>query len=48
MKNKNKGLGENIDNQAPLRITIIKENPLSSCDDYPPNKLPFLHSLILV
>ena len=39
---------ENIDNQAPLRITIIKENPLASCDDYMPNKLPFLRSLPLV
>ena len=39
---------ENIDNQAPLRITIIKENPLSSFDDYIPNKLPFLRSLPLV
>ena len=39
---------ENIDNQAPLRITIIKENPLASCDDYAPNKLPFLRSLPLV
>ena len=41
-------LRENIDNQAPLRITIIKESPLASCDDYPPNKLPFLRSLPLV
>ena len=39
---------ENIDNQAPLRITVIKENPLASCDDYAPNKLPFLRSLPLV
>ena len=39
---------ENIDNQAPLRITIIKESPLASCDGYIPNKLPFLHSLPLV
>ncbi len=39
---------ENIDNQAPLRITIIKEKPLASCDDYMPNKLPFLRSLPLV
>ena len=39
---------ENIDNQAPLRITIIKENPLASSDDYMPNKLPFLRSLPLV
>ena len=39
---------ENIDNQAPLRITVIKENPISSYDDYIPNKLPFLRSLPLV
>ena len=39
---------ENIDNQAPLRITVIKENPIASYDDYMPNKLPFLHSLPLV
>ena len=39
---------ENIDDQAPLRITIIKESPLASCDDYIPNKLPFLRSLPLV
>ena len=35
-------LRENSDEQAPLRITIIKENPLASCDGYIPNKLPFL------
>ena len=39
---------ENIDNQAPLRITVIKENPIASYDDYIPNKLPFLRSLPLV
>ena len=39
---------ENIDNQVPLKITVIKENPLASCDDYAPNKLPFLRSLPLV
>ena len=39
---------ENIDNQAPLRITVIKEKPLASCDGYMPNKLPFLRSLPLV
>ena len=39
---------ENIDNQVPLKITVIKENPLASCDDYVPNKLPFLRSLPLV
>ena len=41
-------LRENSDEQAPLRITIIKENPLASCDGYIPNKLPFLRSLPLV
>ena len=41
-------LRENIDDQAPLRITIIKESPLASCDDYIPNKLPFLRSLPIV
>ena len=41
-------LRENYDDQAPLRITIIKENPLASCDGYVANKLPFLHSLPLV
>ena len=41
-------LRENVDEQAPLRITIIIENPLASCDGYMPNKLPFLRSLPLV
>ena len=41
-------LRENADEQAPLRITIIKESPLASCDGYVSNKLPFLHSLPLV
>ena len=41
-------LRENADEQAPLRITIIKENPLASCDGYMPNRLPFLRSLPLV
>ena len=39
------GLDGNID---PLRITVIKENPLTRDDEYVPNKLPFLHSLPLV
>ena len=39
------GLDGNID---PLRITVIKENPLTRDDEYIPNKLPFLHSLPLV
>ena len=33
---------------APLKITVIKENPLANCDGYEANKLPFLHSLPLV
>ena len=39
---------EDIDNQVPLKITVIKESPLASCDGYIPNKLPFLRSLPLV
>ena len=39
---------ENLDDQAPLRITVIKENPLVCNDGYMPNKLPFLRSLPLV
>ena len=41
-------LRENVDDQAPLRITVIKESPLASCDGYIPNQLPFLRSLPLV
>ena len=33
---------------APLKITVIKENPLANSDGYEANKLPFLHSLPLV
>ena len=39
---------DKIEEAAPLKITVIKENPLVKCDDYEPNKLPFLHSLPLV
>ena len=39
---------DKIEEPAPLKITIIKENPLSKCDGYEANKLPFLHSLPLV
>ena len=39
---------DNIENMAPLKITIIKENPLANLDEYEANKLPFLHSLPLV
>ena len=41
-------LRENIDVQAPLKITIIKESPLASNDGYILNKLLFLRSLPLV
>ena len=41
-------LRENVDDQAPLKITIIKENPLASCVGYIPNQLPFLRYLPLV
>ena len=39
---------DKIEEPAALRITVIKENPLSKCDGYEANKLPFLHSLPLV
>ena len=39
---------DKIEEPAPLRITVIKESPLSKCDGYEANKLPFLHSLPLV
>ena len=39
---------DKINEPAPLKITIIKENPLANCDGYVANKLPFLHSLPLV
>ena len=39
---------ENIDNQVPLKITVIKENPIANMDECQTNKLPFLHSLPLV
>jgi hypothetical protein len=39
---------DKIEEPAPLKITVIKENPLSKCDGYEANKLPFLHSLPLV
>jgi len=39
---------ENLDDQAPLRITVIKENPLACNDGYMTNKLSFLRSLPLV
>ena len=41
---------EGLENKevAPLRITVIKENPIACLDGYEPKKLPFLHSLPLV
>jgi len=39
---------DKIEDMAPLKITIIKENPLANLDEYEANKLPFLHSLPLV
>jgi len=39
---------DNFENMAPLKITVIKENPLANLDEYEANKLPFLHSLPLV
>ena len=39
---------ENAKEVAPLRITVIKENPIACLDGYEPKKLPFLHSLPLV
>ena len=37
-----------IEEIAPLKISVIKENPIANSDGYIPNKLPFLHSLPLV
>ena len=39
---------DKMEEVAPLKITVIKENPLANCDGYEANKLPFLHSLPLV
>ncbi len=39
---------DKADEPPPLKITVIKENPLANCDGYEANKLPFLHSLPLV
>ena len=41
-------LRENVDDEVPLRITIIKENPIAGTEEYTPNKLPFLRSLPLI
>ena len=39
---------DQIEEPAPLKITVIKESPLAKYDGYISNKLPFLHSLPLV
>ena len=39
---------DKLQDQPPLKITVIKESPLANCDGYEANKLPFLHSLPLV
>ena len=37
-----------LQDQPPLKITVIKENPIANYDECQTNKLPFLHSLPLV
>ena len=39
---------DKINEQPPLKITVIKENPIANMDELQTNKLPFLHSLPLV
>ena len=39
---------DKVNEQPPLKITVIKENPIANMDEYQVNKLPFLHSLPLV
>ena len=39
---------DKLQNQPPLKITVIKENPIANMDECQTNKLPFLHSLPLV
>ena len=39
---------DKLKDQPPLKITVIKENPLANMDECQTNKLPFLHSLPLV
>ena len=39
---------DKLKDQPPLKITIIKENPIANMDECQSNKLPFLHSLPLV
>ena len=39
---------DKLQDQPPLKITVIKENPIANYDECQTNKLPFLHSLPLV
>ena len=39
---------DKLKDQPPLKITVIKENPIANMDECQTNKLPFLHSLPLV
>ena len=39
---------DKLNDQPPLKITVIKENPIANMDECQTNKLPFLHSLPLV
>ena len=39
---------DKLKDQPPLKITVIKENPIANMDERQTNKLPFLHSLPLV
>ena len=39
---------DKLKEQPPLKITVIKENPIANMDECQTNKLPFLHSLPLV
>ena len=39
---------DKLKDQPPLKITVVKENPIANMDECQTNKLPFLHSLPLV
>ena len=39
---------DKLNDQPPLKITVIKENPIANMDENQTSKLPFLHSLPLV
>ena len=39
---------DKVEEVAPLKITVSKDNPIANSDEYQANKLPFLHSLPLV